>query len=610
MPPARRTPSVPPIAPLALAAVLPIVALLVIRGPHLPFDGTKLGSDYAFQLPNLLVGYYFFHNNGPWALPWFNPAQCGGIPFYADPQSSYFSLLQVASFFVSPFHAVRVTFVVFALVGQLGMAALLRRRFQVSLAGSLVGGALFALNGFYSRRMLIGHVIVHAFMLVPWLALLVTRGAGEPSPSRRGELTRVVGAGLLIAYMIQSGAANFLPQSLASVVLLALALAAARGGAVWGALVRLAAGCGLALALSATKLASMAALIGQFPRDLYPLPGFTGLFRTALVALQSLAWGGDDGLLPYLVNTPLLIDAHELDYTVSLVAIALSLWLAASAVRALRRGGLSRDRLLALAGIALLLVVPLLLNWYQPTWNALLKRTPILGKSSNLLRWFMLYVPFAAAAAAVGFDKLVWLRKHSAAASVAVVGLAVLQLALGAWASPSAETYDGSKIAAAFEAARGRAAAPPVTAVVVARDAKGHPEVTPDRNDAVADGHSQMLCYQPLFGYRLEGFPIAPLHSGPVTRLQDGHANLKNPACYLFPAENDCSPGAHFRDTELDALEAFAAYKPFPFRVSRAQRAADAINVAALGAVVAALAYLAACALRRRARRPGPAPRA
>ncbi len=95
------------------AVALAFAAYLWIFLPLLPADGHGLGADYALHLPNLLAGYFFYLQNGLLAVPWFNPGQCGGVPFIADLNVAYYSLPQFLTFVVDPLTAVRVTFVVF-----------------------------------------------------------------------------------------------------------------------------------------------------------------------------------------------------------------------------------------------------------------------------------------------------------------------------------------------------------------------------------------------------------------------------------------------------------------------------------------------------------------
>ena len=68
-------------------------------------------------LPNLLAGFFWHVQNGWFSVPWFNPAQCGGIPVQADPQGAFFSLPQVLTFVVPPVRALQTSFFAYAAAG-------------------------------------------------------------------------------------------------------------------------------------------------------------------------------------------------------------------------------------------------------------------------------------------------------------------------------------------------------------------------------------------------------------------------------------------------------------------------------------------------------------
>src|SRR5437588_1186443 len=143
------------------AAVL--VAYSIMFRKYFPNSYNILGHDYMQQLPNLLAGYYWFHNNGVFSIPWFNPAQCGGVPFYADPGHGFYSLPQFLVLVFNPVLAINITFFVFALAGYFGFYFLLKRKFRINQPFALLGATLFLFNGFYAHRMMIGHPF-HAFM--------------------------------------------------------------------------------------------------------------------------------------------------------------------------------------------------------------------------------------------------------------------------------------------------------------------------------------------------------------------------------------------------------------------------------------------------------------
>ena len=123
---------------------------------------------------------------------------------------------------------------------------------------------------------------------------------------------------------------------------------------------------------------------------------------------------------------------------------------------------------------------------------------------------------------------------------------------------------------------------PAVTHLSVRLDKENRLLVPQDRNDDIAAGYSQLLCYQPMFGYGLERLHYGALRPGPALQdLGDGTLNLKNPACYQFPGANGCAPGDHFRLEQRVQAARFLRYEPFEFRKPAWQQAADAATIAA-----------------------------
>lgn len=122
-----------------------------------------------------------------------------------------------------------------------------------------------------------------------------------------------------------------------------------------------------------------------------------------------------------------------------------------------------------------------------------------------------------------------------------------------------------------------------------------------DRNDALVQGESELQCYQPTFGYRLEKMPVAPLRVGlALSEPASGVLNVKNPACYVYPAANACRPGAHFTVAAREQAERFLAYRTFPFVMPAWQAAAGVVT--ALGLLAAAAMLLVSALARRKLR--------
>jgi hypothetical protein len=555
-----------------LAVALAFLAYLWMYLPRFATDA-RWGDDYALHFPNLLAGCYWRAQSGLLAIPWFSPAQCGGVPYLGDLNVAYYALPQWLAFLAGPVSAIQATFALFAAAGAAGFFLLLRRRFLLPAAPAAAGAVLFLFSTFYTARMIAGHLTFHPFTLVPWLALVVL----SPGTTRRGAWAAAAVGALAFAYMFEAGMVHgILPAVLAIVLILIV------HGQLYGARTRpwqiLAASGALALALGAQRLAAALAFLAQFPRGEYPLPGFRSLLDAAGFALQALFWRPPLlGISEQLANQQWDMEVHELAFGVGPVALALLL----AGAFAARRGAIPGSRAIW-AAFVVLLAVPLALNWYVEPWNALLKRLPIFGSSSSLLRWYAAYIPVVVLFAALALQRLA----RSAAAQRAAAAV-VLLFTVG-WHLVADDTrliaadYDPRPLQQAWETLR-TSGAPAISRIAVRTDAQGRPSGELDRNDALAAGASQALCYQPMFGYRLERLPGGPLHAGPALgESAPGILNVRNPACYAYPQANACRPGAHFATGERERAERFLRYEPFAFVVPSWQRAASLVSFLAL----------------------------
>ncbi len=582
-------------------AAAALIAHAAIYLPYLPSQDGYLGPDYAYFLPQLLAGAFWFQNNGLFAVPWFTPAFCGGIPFYPNPQTLYYSLPQFLTFAVGPVQALQVTFVVFAAAGLAGFHLLLRKCFATSRWTALAGGVLFLFNGVYAYRFLIGHLTFHAFMLAPLVAACIL--AGSRGDGRRRLLdTWVLCGALAFAYMFQSGMVHILPPVILAIVVIALVHGLVFG-IHWAPFLRLGLAGGIALGLSAAKLGAALAFIGLFPRDMLPLAGYGSLWQVFIVASTSLfvspAVYAD---FQWLLNFAWYPDKHirhgrhELEYGITfLPALLMGLWL----IRRIGQGLSGRVFFEAslrkgacVGAIAALLALPIVLNLYDPGWNALLKQIPLFRSSFTLTRWFCAYIPVAILLAALAFEYLWRGRRHRAAVALAMIGFVA-----GMNAATNRDYYaygPGSQY-------RAYRIEPVATAFVAAGEAAWRPTIDhidgPSEfinrlggplardDDALASNGSELLCYEPIFGHRLEEFPFQSLRPGPALPANGNILNVKNPACMLYPAQNHCVPGTHFTANERRQAANFLDYKPIAFEMPWWQHAANWINLSLLALV-------------------------
>lgn len=602
-----------------LELAIPLIGLVLVLGAaHVIFGGffpgpNGLGHDYAGGFPAMLAEYYWSRSEGVFAAPWFTPAFCGGIPLFADPGSMFYAFpsLFVRALGLDPLSASYLTFLLFVGLGFTGTYVFCRCSLGVSLPAAAVAATLFALNGFFTHRFMVGHIGFHGIMLSPWLAYCVKPTARKFALKDTATLVSVACGGLILAYWVHSGAQSLIVAFGLSAAALCL-LAWTRGVDFRDSLLRAAAITTLGLALAASKLVAALSFMAQFPRNDYRLPGFTSIFDTLVVVLLTL-FGNltdiADMAAAKLENTQWSLDRHELEF--GLTAVPLILMLLAIGVKLAREENATsavapdaqrRMKQFLRAMLVILLSLPILLNTYSPAWNEVLKTIPLVGSSSSLVRWFVIYVPFMAVISGILIDSIS--ARPDGRRNLAIGSIALF-LALTASVDRSfytAQNYSPTPIVEAFRYARNNPAfRPSIQAIGAFVDDKRNVIMPLNRNDLVAVSASQLACYMPIFGYRLESFPFGNLHVGSVFDEANGFLNVKNPACFVFPEANFCAAGDHFSVSRRRDAENFLSYRAFPFEKSSRQKIADITSAIAL--IASALALLGGLALAVSAKR-------
>ncbi|MDA0978704.1 MAG: hypothetical protein O3B72_09115 [Proteobacteria bacterium] len=573
---------------LLLLLSLPLGAFFVAGGVQLFLSG-PLGSDYTYFLPRLVYGYFWQVENGFLTVPWFSPAWCGGLPFYPDPQVMFHSIPQWLLWLVDPVQTVFVTYLLFGALGALGMYLLLRQRLQIGTWLSFSGTVLFAFNEFYLFRMMAGHFSYHAYMLLPLVAWSLA-GAGQGS--RSVAAAHCLFSGLLIAYLIHSGAGNLVLPVLLSVGVILMLHALTQPVMIFRLLACSVLACLVAVSLSAAKLVSAYAFVRSFPRDTLSLGIFdtlsqsffalvTALFANPWFSLKEIAAG-------YLVQQ------QELHFGVTAMPVILLLIGVAAIPRLATR--LTVSRVLLILGIVAVMLTPVLLSVRQPELESLLKQLPYFREMSLAIRWVCLLVPLVImiplllVQQAIDEQTLAGRRLHM---PVAVLTTGLVLISQSMTERPRDVPYDPGALVSGYQAVRAGGSVPAIDRVTAHPEKKTFVGVD---DDFLAGGSSQ-VCYQPLFGYRLERYPLKSLQTGSIYREGWGFLNFKQPVCYLYPESFSCRPGDHFRRQDSEQLAVFATNQVVDWKRPWFHEVAVWINLVSGLLVVLLLPYLT---LRRR----------
>jgi hypothetical protein len=92
-------------------------------------------------------------------------------------------------------------------------------------------------------------------------------------------------------------------------------------------------------------------------------------------------------------------------------------------------------------------------------------------------------------------------------------------------------------------------------------DAQGRPGLPIGRDDGLAQGVSQLLPYEPLFGYRLERYPLHGLTPGPALEAQAELLRLRDPLSWVEPESSGRAVGGRWTVAERSRAQSFAEYQ-------------------------------------------------
>jgi len=586
---------------LVLSSILILLSYHLVFFRFFPNRHGLLGHDFSLFLPRLLDGYIWAKSNSAFSIPWFTPSFCGGEPAYPDPQNVYFTLPQLLTAFVNPLQGVYFTIVLMSIAGFVGCYRMLKSVFGSTSTAALLGATLFLFNGFFIYRLIEGEIVFHAFMFFPWIIYLAFRDQHEeihPKLIRNYVFSGVIIA-LLAAYWIYSGMVNILiPLALSALIILLVRIYNRRLDPAFWKLVLVST---IFLVLMvAGKLNAELSYMRHFDRSFYKLPGTSSILEGFYVTFRSLFFPTTDSSLQYLlVNHIWFLGRHEFEYGVTFVPLVVLVWylynvrvnLTENISRMFKRGYRAYIPIV----ILIILFIPVALNYYQPGWNRLLKSIPILENSSTLIRFNVMYILPTVVLTSVLLDKSI---RSGIGKILFTSSLIVLVIGINALTDKTyyeKETYDPAVINAAYSHIKGTGRVPVINYVANIEETNlfsNSAQVSAD----FAYGISRLMCYEPMFGYRLEVFPIKTLHPGPVGDVTDGRLNLKNPACYVYPEANACRPGDQFKIDEKIHAERFASHRPYQFILPMQQ---VVLNYVSLVSLVISLLLLGIASVER-----------
>ncbi len=580
---------------LFLLLSLGVIFLFYLRiAAFFPNANGYIGHDYSLFFPSLLDGKLWFDANGFFKIPWFTPSFGGGLPKFPNPQSMYYSIPQLLCFYLNPMSAVMITIVLFGAIGFYSFYVLLRRIFYMNRYVAFLGSVLFLFNGFYTVRMIVGHLTYHSFMLLPLFAYYTIR----KTHTVKSYIVEIAMGALVISYMIYSGNIHLIIVLLISTIALYVLsrIVCKEFVRIVNFFAKLLLILAFTILISAAPLMASLSYLSLFPRDFYPLPGYNNILALVFIAVISLLMRAPVAFVKYFsVNKLFNADfgPHEYEYGITIVPFVIILFAIVLLFR-YRRGDLIvvlRKNVLNIALLILLLFIPIAVNYYTPWWNSVLKSIPIIKNSSTLVRWFSIYIPILIVLCCLSTKYLRLFETHKRSITT-IICLIVIVFSLFMINNTqySDEYYNPRAITWRYKSLSSSDIDPQITNVKFSSLYKG---LTLLENDLIVEGTTSLRPYESIFGYDLEMFPKKTLREGNVTDINaQGDYNIKNPVSYVFPKENNLEPGDHFTFDERDKVEKFVNYKPYSFQMPLKQKLANYLSGVSIICLIAGLSYI------------------
>lgn len=490
--------------------------------------------------------YNFFENL---RLPnLFTSKICGGFVDYANPQNIYFSLKQIIFNFSKVNYFFSIFFFIYASIGFIGCFFLLNSFFKINYHLSTIGSYLFAFNGFFISRYLIGHITFLEFVFLPaYIGLIILSSVAIQKFKRRFNL---IVSSILIAYMVYCGSISILPYFILSsfaLIFLYLNLTGINFRIILNLFLSIIFG----ILLSAHKIYLTILLFLNNPRDL-EFYEFSSFFKFIITIINGLL--GFPNLIDSknAVQGTYRVEWHEFNFSVGFIVLILL-------IVSLKNSIFFKKFLPSFIAILITIFI-IYLGSSSETFNQLFfinQISLIPWRLISMLILPLIVVSIVGAEKIVGlYDKKFYISKFFLSVFIFFQFTTTLSSFEGRYSIIDSSLININKTVDSIGA--------------IVNKNNNNLKFPLDRNEFIFSNISLLNCYEPIHGYRNEKMNLQNFNFANIQELKEARIfigdpyfvngnflNFFNPSCFLFPKENNCQPYDRFKINEKSELEKF-----------------------------------------------------
>ena len=549
-----------------------------------PNSKDLLGHDYEYFIPSFIFGKIWFFNNFL-SVPWFTPSFCCGIPFYADPQSMYYSIPQIIFLIFNPILSVKIIFFILSFISYVGMFFLVRGNFKCNSYVSLLCASLFLFNGFFVYRAIAGHVDYLSYIFVPLYCYFLIKS--YENQSNNSSYVYLILSSIIFANFFHSGSGPIILIIFTSILSVLLFYSHLVNS--FKIFFNLSLSLFLGILISLSKITAALFFLSNFPRK-YPATEFHSFISFTKTFFLSFFLKPNEKYFNDNVTSMFPFGIHEMEYSVSLVPIILLFFIFFLNKKSIK---LNYYNIRFFLLLILIFSIPVFLNINFLNQFQLIEKIPILNSTWVQFRWMSIYILPIIIISGLIIQNLNFNISQKKYLVIAMIFVLLAQnLTKDKSSHFNNQSYDTQNVID-FSLKLRTGKIPKILGPAILMNEFDSPKIVDYKNDMFFSSYSPLTCYQPIFGYDLKRLPAQQIRFDSKLMLSsdsymlyadklsehNGRLNLFNPSCFLFPEENNCLPGDTFKISEKEKIIKFANYKKFEFKQNKFQIISNYVSI-------------------------------
>jgi len=546
-----------------------------------------LGHDYEYFIPSFIFGKIWFLNNFL-SVPWFTPSICCGIPFYADPQSMYYSIPQIIFLIFNPILSVKLIFLFLSALSYMGMFLLVNKNLKFDIYTSLLCASLFLFNGFFVYRAISGHVAYLSYIFIPIYCFFLIQSY-ENQLKNKSSFVYLILSSIIFANFFHSGSGPIILIILISILsVLSFYSLFIQSLKIF---VRFVLSVFLGILISLSKITAVLFFLSNFPRN-YPTTEFHSFFSFVKTFFLSFFVQPDQEYFNDNLTSMFPFGLHEIEFGVSLVPLILIFFIFFLNKKKFK---LNYQSIYFFSLIIIIFLIPVLLNVNFLNQFQLIQKIPILNSTWVQSRWMAVYILPIIIVSGLIVRNLYFNTTQKKYLTIFFISILLVQNFMrdNNWHFNEARHYNVEK-ANNFSMSISKNKKFEIFGPAILMNQNNTPKIVNNKNDmSFYNGFSPLTCYQPIFGYGLEKLNARKIIFGSKEVFsdnsyllysnkfdnKDNHFAFFKPSCFLFPKANNCLPGDLFKVSEKEKLIKFTTYKKFDFKQNKLQIISNYISI-------------------------------